>query len=470
MYSALNAIQPASFVTSADRSRISSLTGPQQMRRTILVGDGLAKGWNAHLLDHSDAVLLVVNVCDAPLSTSDYETLRGMMLGIRREIVFLREAEDNVSDVAYERMLQEWRAILMPLAPQRVHHVVIHSEQPYRDLAVPRSDIRRLARYLTNTAIGLVLSGGGARGYAHVGVLRAMEELGIPADYIGGTSMGSFVGGVASGNRGDYVCTRQRVKKGAMTLASIGNILMDWTLPILSMTRGNLINKVTHDALGNRLIENSTIPYFCICSDITNCRELIARDGAMWRYVRGSMSIMNIFPPIGDETKPTPNLLVDGGYCNNVPSDVMCSVFHPHSVITVNVEGYPDDNYVQVGDTQSGFALWFKGLFPRFFGQQISKSGIQQKLMYTWSENRRIDNLLQKSDVVIRPPLRDVYLTDNGRYDEIEDRGYNEGKKRLLEWIRLIPPQTPLHNALFVVPKYPFSERHGSLARVSSAH
>jgi len=57
-------------------------------------------------------VLLVVNVCDAPLSTSDYETLRGMMLGIRREIVFLREAEDNVSDVAYERMLQEWRAIL----------------------------------------------------------------------------------------------------------------------------------------------------------------------------------------------------------------------------------------------------------------------------------------------------------------------------------------------------------------------
>ena len=57
-------------------------------------------------------MLLVVNVCDAPLSTSDDETLLGRMLGIRREIVFLREAEDNVSDVAYERMLQEWRAIL----------------------------------------------------------------------------------------------------------------------------------------------------------------------------------------------------------------------------------------------------------------------------------------------------------------------------------------------------------------------
>jgi singapore isolate B (sub-type 7) whole genome shotgun sequence assembly, scaffold_3 len=123
----------------------------------------------------------------------------------------------------------------MQLAPQRVHHVVIHSSQPYRDLAVPRSDIRRLARYLTNTNVGLVLSGGGARGYAHVGVLRAMEELGIPADFIGGTSMGSFVGAVASGNRGDYVLTRQKVKKGASTMASIGNILMDVTLPVVAM-------------------------------------------------------------------------------------------------------------------------------------------------------------------------------------------------------------------------------------------
>ena len=123
----------------------------------------------------------------------------------------------------------------MPLVPQRVHHVVIHSSQPYRDLAVPRSDIRRLARYLTNTNVGLVLSGGGARGYAHVGVLRAREELGIPADFIGGTSMGSFVGAVASGNRGDYVLTRQKVKKGASTMASIGNILMDVTLPVVAM-------------------------------------------------------------------------------------------------------------------------------------------------------------------------------------------------------------------------------------------
>ena len=122
----------------------------------------------------------------------------------------------------------------MPLSPQSVHHVTIHTHQPYLDLITPRSDIRRLARYFTNTASGLVLSGGGARGHAHVGVLHAMEELGIPIDFIGGTSMGAFVGGIASMNGGDYLVTRQKVKRGAMRLASMKNIILDLTIPTIS--------------------------------------------------------------------------------------------------------------------------------------------------------------------------------------------------------------------------------------------
>lgn len=121
------------------------------------------------------------------------------------------------------------------LAPQKVHHVVIHRDAPHIDLSSNRSDVRRLARYLTDTAVGLVLSGGGARGYAHVGVLRAMEELAIPIDFVGGTSMGAFVGGIASGNRGDYYLTRKKAKHGANTLASLYQQLSDITLPVLSL-------------------------------------------------------------------------------------------------------------------------------------------------------------------------------------------------------------------------------------------
>lgn len=112
---------------------------------------------------------------------------------------------------------------------------MIHPDSPLIDLSNNRSDIRRIARYLTDTSIGLVMSGGGARGYSHVGVLKAMEELSIPVDYIGGTSMGSYVGGVASTNRADYILTRNKVKKGASALASTKNMLLDMTLPVLAL-------------------------------------------------------------------------------------------------------------------------------------------------------------------------------------------------------------------------------------------
>ena len=165
---------------------------------------------------------------------------------------------------------------------------------------------------------------------------------------------------------------------------------------------------------------------------------------------------------------------------NNVPSDVMCQLFHPNTVITINVEGYPAGENTPVHDTQSGLALFFKQRFPRFFGEQISKSSIEQKLMYTWSENRRVDNLLIRSDVVIRPHIRDIKLADNDRYSEIEERGYIEGKRRLTEWLNIIPKNSlyliriiinrDLYNALFITPKFPFEEQRFSISRSSSYH
>ena len=97
----------------------------------------------------------------------------------------------------------------------------------------------------------------------------------------------------------------------------------------------------------------------------------------------------------------------------------MCQLYHPNTVITINVEGYPSDGNTPIHDTISGFGLFFKQLFPHLFGEQLSKASIEQKLMYTWSENRRIDNLLVRSDVVIRPTIRDIKLGDNDKYTDI---------------------------------------------------
>ena len=101
-------------------------------------------------------------------------------------------------EVNYEpRFTRQWIEFAGKIAHH--HHVRLHASKPQFDLKSFKSSIRSLARQLTGNAIGLVLGGGGARGMAHIGVIRALEEASIPVDFVGGTSMGAFIGAVYVG-------------------------------------------------------------------------------------------------------------------------------------------------------------------------------------------------------------------------------------------------------------------------------
>jgi lysophospholipid hydrolase len=101
-----------------------------------------------------------------------------------------------------------------------------------------RSDFARLGRRLLSKSVGLVLGGGGAKGIAHVGIIRAFEEVGIPIDMIGGTSMGAFVGGVYA-RENDHVSVYGRCKLVSVRLSSLWRMFLDLTYPVLSLTTGN---------------------------------------------------------------------------------------------------------------------------------------------------------------------------------------------------------------------------------------
>jgi lysophospholipid hydrolase len=105
----------------------------------------------------------------------------------------------------------------------------------------PRSDFSRLARRLLSKSIGLVLGGGGAKGLAHVGLIRAFEEYGIPVDMVGGTSMGAFVGGVLA-RENDQVSVYGRAKMFCRRMTSTWRMAIDLTYPIVSMTTGHEFN------------------------------------------------------------------------------------------------------------------------------------------------------------------------------------------------------------------------------------
>lgn len=111
--------------------------------------------------------------------------------------------------------------------------------RPHPTRPAALTDFARLARRLCGKSIGVVLGGGGARGISHIGVLRALSEQGMPIDMVGGTSIGSFVGGLYARD-GDLVATYGRAKRFSGRMSTLWRILTDLTYPVVAYTTGEL--------------------------------------------------------------------------------------------------------------------------------------------------------------------------------------------------------------------------------------
>ena len=170
-----------------------------------------------------------------------------------------------------------------------------------------------LARCLTGHALGLVLGGGGARGFAHIGVYRALVEASLHVDLVGGTSMGAIVTGVI----GLGVDWRQMADIAASISSPLK--LFDPTLPLVSLFSSGKVTQLTHMVYGDALIEDLWRPIYCVSSNLTRSTETVYRRGPLWKAVRASMAIPGIFAPVLHEG----DVQVDGAVMNNLPIDVM---------------------------------------------------------------------------------------------------------------------------------------------------
>ena len=217
----------------------------------------------------------------------------------------------------------------------------------------PKDDMARIARLMTGTAIGLVLGGGGARGCAHVGVIQALEESGIPIDMIGGTSMGAIIGGLYAKDP-DRIYTQSKARRLFRLLGNKWRQALDLTYPRVSFFTGSAMNEVVSAILGEYTqIEDLWLNYFAITTNITHSKMCVHRHGSLWRYVRASMSLVGFLPPICDTDG---SYLVDGGYVNNLPADVMRSL-GAKIIIAVDVGSEPDTNYTNYGSFSFFFLL-----------------------------------------------------------------------------------------------------------------
>ncbi len=271
-----------------------------------------------------------------------------------------------------------------------------------------RQDAMRLARVMAGRSVGLVLSGGGARGYSHIGAIRAIREKGIPIDFAGGSSMGAVIAACLAMGWDDNEIDR-RIRKAFVESSPLG----DYTLPVVGMVKGKRVNARLQEHFGETDIIDLKIPFYALSTNLTSGHVHIHRSGSLRQALRATISLPGILPPVveGDD------ILVDGGVLDNFPVETMRDT-HQGFVIGSDVSGQPE------GLNREEFARplnFFQWVARNGFSQPPPIAGLLMRAATVRNDPRLGRDL---ADVVILPELPGIELRDWTAYDDAVEAGY----------------------------------------------
>ncbi|BGP15400.1 phosphatidylcholine and lysophosphatidylcholine phospholipase [Rhodosporidiobolus nylandii] len=432
----------------------------QKYRIVLYVADtAVSAPWTQTCIRQADCILVVADGGAEPELGEHEKLLVGMKTTARKELVLLH-AERNVPSGTTRPWLKNrpWihahhhvemlgatpevdrTGLDDPAAVVALRKIAARVElqiskykktiprpMPQRDPAL--SDFARLARRLCGKSIGVVLGGGGARGISHIGALRALTDRNIPVDMIGGTSIGSFIGGLYA-KEGDLVSTYGRAKRFSGRMSTLWRILTDLTYPVVAYTTGHEFNRGIYKSFYGVHIEDMWLPFFCNTTNITHSRMDVHTTGYAWRYVRASMSLAGLLPPLCDEG----DMLVDGGYVDNLPVSVMLAQ-GAASVFAVDVGSVDDTDPRNYGESVSGWWLLLQRWNP--FGKPPnipSITEIQARLTYV-SSVKTLEEAKQTPGVLyMRMPVTQFGTMEFKRFTEILEAGSEFATELLSEW------------------------------------
>jgi predicted acylesterase/phospholipase RssA/CRP-like cAMP-binding protein len=376
----------------------------------IYLADPEPSSWTERCLRQADRVVLVADADGDSAPTQVERQLLGPAGGHNRARVDLVLIQpDHRSDPQHGLQWRRGRRI------QRHHHVRLHS----------RDDMQRVARGLTGREIALVLSGGGARGMAHVGIYRALQEFGIPIDVVGGSSFGSIAGGyIAAG-----LAWNEQRQSLWENLSSKGSVV-DLTAPAVSLSKGQRVTRAIRAGFGDRLIENLWLPYFCLSSNLSRGEVTVHNRGVLWQAMRASVSIPGLWPPVRSEEG---DILVDGGVMNNLPVDVMQDFSDGGAIIAVNLKGTSSLPSVGLSDTgvMSGWGPMARRFNP--LSESADLPGIVDVLLRSTETGNVLaaKRMEQEADVVLHPEVAEFGLLAFEELDAIIEAGYRHAMKEL---------------------------------------
>ena len=364
--------------------------------------------WTDACVRQADLVLLVASA-RGPASVGQVERVieeRRRHLKMRMELVLVHPAGT--------RDPRGTRRFLAQHAVDRHHHVRIDRDE----------DIDRAARLLLGRGIGVVFSGGGARGVAGIGVYRALLEHRVPIDATGGTSIGSLLAGsVARGLTPDELSALLRA-------AVVDSSPFDVTFPVVALAAGRRVTKHIRDGAEGLDMEDAWRRLFAVSTNLTTGRAEIHRDGPGWFAVRASFSIPGVFPPV---RSPAGDLLVDGGVIDNLPIGVMRAEHEGITVIAIDVGRTRDltAGSIPEGGIVSGWRVLLNRVDPKVTAEETAGLGrILMRLTELGSEQTH-----DQGDLYIRPAVDPYGIADFKAFDRLVQLGYEAGNEAVGAWL-----------------------------------
>jgi NTE family protein len=412
---ALAGIPSAASGPEADRY-LASWLDEQEGRHRFLVyeADATDTPWTRRCLRQSDRVLVVARAKDDPAPREVEAALlvaAGPFANASRDIVLLHGEEDD-APAGTSRWLDARGSV-------RHHHLRWSHGR----------DMERLARLLAGKGVGIVFSGGGAKGFAHIGVLKALREASIPIDMVGGTSMGAIL---AAGVAADWDFeTYLRKSLHAFTRGNpMGGMSL---LPLVSFFSGERMDSLLKNQFGQGDIEDLWIPFYCASSNITTGAVAVHDRGPLWKALRASASLPGVFPPVvfGD------HLHIDGGTLDNLPV-AAAREFGAGVVIACDLD-LDKQYHLDYKTFPSNWDL-FKDRYitrgKRFRVPDLPSIVFQATLL---GNHEKHEKALADADILFRPKVREIGFLDWSAFGRAVEIGYLHAVERLeqagREWL-----------------------------------
>jgi NTE family protein len=279
-----------------------------------------------------------------------------------------------------------------------------------------KADAARMARVLTGTSVGVVLSGGGARAYACIGAVYALWDAGVPIDFVGGSSMGAIVcAGVAMG--WDKQEMDARIRKAFVDSSPIDDI----TFPIIALVKGKKVDQRLEEHYGDTLMDDLWLPFYCVSSNITSGGYVVHRRGVLRRALRSSIAIPGILPPVIENGA----VLVDGAVLRNFPVDIM-RASHMGPVVGVDVSRARgvDPKEIEVP------TAWWKWLLTGAWRQGPPIVSIMIRSA-TLTAKAEIMEARSTTDILVIPNPNGVEIRDWKAYDQAVESGASACREAL---------------------------------------